>query len=69
MRDFTSVKSKIAYAEDTWTTKQMVYMFACTIGCFISDDWNLIECVVNFKHLEDKEHEGLFGGIAFVNGV
>jgi hypothetical protein len=55
--------------EDTWTTKQMVYTFACTVGCFINDDWNLIERVVDFKPLEDKKHKGLFGGIYFVNGV
>lgn len=47
----------------------MVYTFACTVGCFIDDDWNLIERVVDFKPLEDKEHEGIFGGFAFVNGV
>ncbi|THU83217.1 hypothetical protein K435DRAFT_620156, partial [Dendrothele bispora CBS 962.96] len=54
-----SVKSKIAYATDTWTTKQMVYTFACTIASFIDDDWNIIEQVVDFKPLDDKEHEGL----------
>lgn len=66
---FKTVKSKIAYATDTWTTKQMVYTFACTVACFIDDDWELIERVVDFKPLEDKEHEGYFGGMAFVNGA
>ena len=52
-----------------WTTKQMVFTFARTIGCFIDDDWKLIEHVVDFKPLEDKEHEGERGGFAFVNSV
>ena len=41
-----AIKSKIAYATDTWTTPQMVYTFAYTIGCFINEDWEIIECVV-----------------------
>lgn len=63
------MKSKIAYATDTWTTKQMVYTFACTIGSFIDDDWQLIKHVVDFKPLEDGEHGGVLGGLAFVNGA
>ena len=47
----------------------MVYTFTCTIGSFIDDDWNLIEHVIDFRPLEDKEHRGLFGGLAFVKGV
>jgi len=66
---FQAVKSKIAYATDTWTTPQMVYTFACSVGCFIDDDWEIIECVINFKPLEDKEHKGLYGGKAFVDGA
>ena len=45
VREFAAVKSKIAYATDTWTTPQMVYTFACSIGCFINDDWEIIEHV------------------------
>lgn len=47
----------------------MVYTFACTVGCFIDDDWKIIEHVVDFKPLEDKEHEGLYAGLAFVEGA
>ena len=47
----------------------MVYTFACTIGSFINDDWEIIERVVDFKPLEDKEHEGIHAGHAFVNGA
>ncbi|KAF8228390.1 hypothetical protein L208DRAFT_1291603, partial [Tricholoma matsutake] len=61
------VKSKIAYSTDTWTTPQMVYTFARTIGCFINDDWELIERVIDFKPLGEKEHQGLYGGKAFVD--
>ena len=50
-----AVNSKIAYSTDTWTTQQMVYTFACTIGSFVNEDWELIERVVDFKVLEDKE--------------
>ncbi|KAK1217163.1 hypothetical protein PQX77_020171, partial [Marasmius sp. AFHP31] len=59
VRELSAIKSKIAYATDTWTTKQMVYTFACTIASFIDDDWCLIERVVDFKPLDDKEHEGV----------
>jgi hypothetical protein len=47
----------------------MVYTFACTVGCFINDDWEIIERVIDFKPLEDKEHEGLYGGKAFADGA
>jgi len=47
----------------------MVYTFVCTIACFINDDWEITERVINFKPLEDKEHEGLYGGKAFANGA
>jgi hypothetical protein len=47
----------------------MVYTFACTIASFINEDWELIQHVVDFKPLEDKEHEGVRGGFAFVNGA
>jgi hypothetical protein len=50
-------------------TRQMVYTFACTIASFINEDWELIQHVVDFKPLEDKEHEGVQGGFAFMNGA
>lgn len=63
------VKSKIAYSTDTWTTKQMVFTFACTIALFVDDDWKLIEWVVDFKPLNNKDHEEIHGRLAFVNSV
>ena len=47
----------------------MVYTFACTVGCFINDDWEIIERVIDFKPLEDKEHKGLYSGKAFADGA
>ena len=64
-----AVKSKITYATDTWITPQMVYTFACTIGCFINDEWEIIERVIDFKLLEDKEHQGLYGGKVLADSV
>ena len=66
---FQAVTSKITYATDIWTTPQMVYTFACSVSCFINDDWQIIEHMIDFKPLENKEHEGLFGGKAFVDGA
>ncbi|KAF5378354.1 hypothetical protein D9615_002986 [Tricholomella constricta] len=53
-----NVKSKIALSTDTWTTKSMMFSFAGTIASWITDDWELIERVIDFHPLEDKEHEG-----------
>ncbi|KAF8240068.1 hypothetical protein L208DRAFT_1188977, partial [Tricholoma matsutake] len=64
-----NVKSRIAYATDTWTTWQMVYTFACTIGSFVNNDWELIQHVVDFAPIQDKEHEGLYAGKAFVDSI
>ncbi|KAJ2920184.1 hypothetical protein MD484_g20, partial [Candolleomyces efflorescens] len=66
VKEFASIKSKIAYATDTWTNRQMIYTFACTVASFIDDDWNLIERVIDFKPLESKEHEGYYAARAFI---
>lgn len=44
------------------TSNGVLYTFACTVASFINEDWELIERVIDFKPLEDKEHEGLYGG-------
>ena len=36
----------------------MVFSFAGTIASFVTDDWELVERVVDFHHLEENEHEG-----------
>ncbi|KAF8142376.1 hypothetical protein K438DRAFT_1450176, partial [Mycena galopus ATCC 62051] len=53
------VKSKIAVSTDTWTTRSMMFTFCGTIGSWITEDWELVERVLDFHPIEDKEHEGL----------
>lgn len=64
-----AVKSKISYSTDTWTTKQMVFSFCGVIGSWIDDDWNLIERLIDFRHLEQHEHKGKHGAKAFVESA
>ena len=64
-----SVKSKISYSTDTWTTSQMVFTFAGTIAHFIDDDWKLVEQVVDFYHVQEKDHAGAFAAKAFVKSA
>ena len=45
----------------------MVFTFAGTIAHFIDDDWQLIERMVNFYHIQDKDHEGEWAAKAFVS--
>jgi hypothetical protein len=47
----------------------MVYTFTCSIGCFINDDWEIIEHMIDFKLLKDKEHEGLYSSKVFTDGA
>ena len=64
-----SVTSRIAYAFDTRVTRQTTPALACTVGCFINEDWELIERVLDVKPLGDKGNEGVYGGMAFVRGA
>ncbi|KAJ7649685.1 hypothetical protein FB45DRAFT_1049884 [Roridomyces roridus] len=57
---YQTVKSKIAFSEDTWTTRFMMFTFAGSIGSWITEDWELVERVLDFHPIEDKEHEGTF---------
>lgn len=36
----------------------MVFLFAGTIAHWIDDDWNLVERLINFHAMGDKEHAG-----------
>ena len=47
----------------------MVYTFACTIGTFINEDWEIIERVIDFKVLDEDEHKGLYAGKAFADSA
>ncbi|KAJ7898191.1 hypothetical protein B0H14DRAFT_240027, partial [Mycena olivaceomarginata] len=61
--DLAAVKSKIAVATDTWTTCAMTWTFAGTIASWITSDWELVERVIDFHPIEDKEHEGQYAAI------
>ena len=52
-----NVNSWIEYSMDTWATRRMTYMFTCMIGLFIDEDWSLVKHIIDFKVLEDKEHQ------------
>ncbi|TFY60202.1 hypothetical protein EVJ58_g5298, partial [Rhodofomes roseus] len=66
VKELAAVKSRIAYSTDTWTTKSMIYTFAGTIANFIDDDWQLVERLIDFRHLLDDEHEGVNAAKAFM---
>ncbi|KAK7007345.1 hypothetical protein R3P38DRAFT_3597666 [Favolaschia claudopus] len=61
--DLEMVKSQIAVSTDTWTTCSMMFTFAGTIGSWITEDWELVERVLDFHPIEDKEHKGEFAAI------
>ena len=44
----------------------MVFTFAGTLASFIDEDWQLIEQMVNFYHIQDKYHEGEWAAKAFI---
>ena len=44
----------------------MVFTFAGTIASFIDDDWKLVKRLVDFYHIQDKEHEGQYTAKGFV---
>jgi len=45
----------------------MVFTFAGTIANWIDDDWQMVERMVKFYHIQDKDHEGEWAAKAFVN--
>ena len=45
----------------------MIFTFAGTIANWIDDDWRIVERMVNFYHIQDKDHEGEWAAKAFVN--
>ncbi|KAF7346859.1 Dimer-Tnp-hAT domain-containing protein [Mycena sanguinolenta] len=61
--ELADIQSKLAISTDTWTTRSMHFTFAGTIGSWISSDWKLIERVLDFHPIEDKEHEGEYAAI------
>ncbi|KAF7794098.1 hypothetical protein EIP86_005228 [Pleurotus ostreatoroseus] len=69
VRELTNIKSRIAYSTNTWSTRQMVFTFAGTIASFVNKDWELIERLVSFQHLDDNDHKGEYAAKVFVNGA
>ncbi|KAJ7101263.1 hypothetical protein B0H15DRAFT_943595 [Mycena belliarum] len=61
--DTTDIESKIAIQTDTWTTRAMTFTFAGSIASFIMSDWELVERVIDFHLIEDKEHEGKYAAL------
>lgn len=61
--------SKIAYSEDTWTTKNMTFSFSGTLAHFISEDWKLVVRLVDFSCVGDDEHQGIHAARAFVKSA
>lgn len=49
--------------------RQMMFSFAGTLAHFIDDDWNLIERLIDFYHLQDKEHCGQEAANAFMHSA
>jgi len=47
----------------------MMFSFAGTIASWISDDWELIERVVDFHPIADKEHEGQYAAQGFAKAM
>lgn len=47
----------------------MVFSFAGSIANFIDDDWELIERLLDFRHLADFEHQGVHAAKAFVDSA
>ncbi|TFY53765.1 hypothetical protein EVJ58_g9262 [Rhodofomes roseus] len=47
----------------------MVFTFAGTIANFIDDDWNLVEQLIDFYHIQDDEHKGEAAAKAFMNSA
>lgn len=47
----------------------MMFSFAGTIGHFINDDWKLVERVIDFYHLQEKEHGGEYAAKAFMRSA
>jgi hypothetical protein len=47
----------------------MMFTFAGTIASWITEDWELVERVINFHPIVDKEHEGEFAAKAMAKAL
>ncbi|KAI4293675.1 hypothetical protein K525DRAFT_174621, partial [Schizophyllum commune Loenen D] len=53
-----SVQSKIAYSTDTWTNAGMIFTFAGILAHWVDEDWEMVERLVDFRHLDEGDHTG-----------
>ncbi|KAF5343504.1 hypothetical protein D9758_015634 [Tetrapyrgos nigripes] len=61
IKELMAVSSKISYSHDVWTNRQMIFSFAGIMAYWIDDDWKIVERLIDFKHLDEKEHIGQYG--------
>jgi hypothetical protein len=47
----------------------MMFTFAGTIASWVTKDWELVERVINFHPIVDKEHEGEFAAKAMAKAL
>ena len=47
----------------------MMFTFAGTLAHFINEDWQLIERLIDFRHLAIDEHKGIHAAKAFVKSA
>jgi hypothetical protein len=47
----------------------MIFSFSGIIAHWIDDDWNLVERLIDFKHLDDQEHAGEYAAKAFIKSA
>lgn len=47
----------------------MIFTFAGTIANWITEDWELVEQVIDFHVIEDKEHEGQYAAKGFAKAL
>ncbi|SJL11862.1 uncharacterized protein ARMOST_15273 [Armillaria ostoyae] len=67
--EIRNVKSRIATSTDTWTTRSMMFSFAGTVATWIMEDWRLVERVIDFHPIEEKEHAGMYAAVAFAKST
>jgi hypothetical protein len=44
-----------------------MFTFAGTVGSWITEDWELVERVLDFHPISDKDHEGEYAAISLAD--
>lgn len=47
----------------------MMFSFTGTVANWITEDWQLVERVIDFHPIEEKEHEGVYAAVAFAKST